>query len=100
MIGRGILKNPFLAHDIRASQLLPALRSDIPHELGDRLRFAIQRYAILNQDKAANSGFIPNRVKHWVGMVRDISDSVPRQILSAVKHARTAPELLEMIQES
>ncbi len=100
MIGRGILKNPFLAHDIRASRLLPALRSDIPNELADRLRFAIQRYAILNQDQAANSGFIPNRVKHWVGMVRDISDSVPRQILTAVKHARTAPELLEMIQET
>lgn len=99
MIGRGILKNPFLAHDIRASRLLPALRSDIPDSLSDRLRLAIERYAILNQDKAANSGFVPNRVKHWVQMVRDISDAVPRQILTAVKHARTAPELLALIQE-
>ena len=99
MIGRGILKNPFLAHDIRASRLQPALHSDIPDALADRLRFAIQRYALLNQDRAANAGFIPNRVKHWVGMVRDISDTVPRQILTVVKHARTAPELLEMIKE-
>jgi len=98
MIGRGILKNPFLAHDIRASRSLPPLRTDIPDSLSDRLRLAIQRYAHLNQDKAANSGFIPNRVKHWVGMVRDISDTVPRQIITAVKHARTAPELLEMIE--
>jgi tRNA-dihydrouridine synthase C len=97
MIGRGILKNPFLAHDIRTSQGLPRLRSDIPETLADRLKLAIQRYAILNQDKAANSGFVPNRVKHWVGMVKDISDDVPRQILTAVKHARTTPELLEMI---
>ena len=100
MIGRGILKNPFLAHDIRASQLLPALRSDIPDSLADRLRFAIQRYAILTQDQAANTGFVPNRVKHWVKMVRDISDTVPRQILSAVKQARTASELVALIEES
>jgi tRNA-dihydrouridine synthase C len=98
MIGRGILKNPFLAHDIRAAHLLPALRSDIPESLEDRLRFAIERYTILNDGKAANSGFVPNRVKHWIGMVQDISDTVPRDILSAVKHARTAPELLAMIQ--
>jgi len=99
MIGRGILKNPFLAHDIRASRSLPALRSDIPDSLADRLRLAIQRYAILNQDKAANSGFIPNRVKYWVEMIRNISDAVPRQILTAAKHARTTHELMEMIQE-
>jgi tRNA-dihydrouridine synthase C len=99
MIGRGILKNPFLAHDIRASRSLLALRSDIPDSLADRLRFAIQRYALLNEGKAANSGFVPNRVKHWVRMVQDISDTVPRQILSAVKNARTSPELLAMIQE-
>ena len=99
MIGRGILKNPFLAHDIRALRLLPALRTDIPDSLSDRLRLAIQRYAILTQDQAANTGFVPNRVKHWVGMVRDISDTVPRQILTAVKHARTAPELLALIQD-
>ena len=97
MIGRGILKNPFLAHDIRASQSLLALRSDIPAELSDRLRLAIQRYTLLTQDKV-QSGFVPNRVKQWVGMVRDISDEVPRQILTAVKHARNASELLEMIE--
>lgn len=100
MIGRGILKNPFLAHDIRASQSLPTLRSDIPDSLEDKLRLAIQRYALLTQHKV-DSGFVPNRVKQWVGMVRDISDTkeiVPRQILTAVKQARTAPELLEMIQ--
>ena len=96
MIGRGILKNPFLAHDIRASQGLPALRSDIPASLEDRLRLAIQRYALLTQDKV-QSGFVPNRVKQWVGMVREISGDVPRQIITAVKHARNAPELLEMI---
>ena len=50
-------------------------------------------------DKAANSGFMPNRVKYWVEMVRDISDDVPRQILTAVKHTRTTTELMEMIQE-
>jgi hypothetical protein len=61
---------------------------------------AIQRYTVLTQDKAANSGFVPNRVKHWVGMVRDLSDTVPRDILTAVKNARTASELLEMIQDS
>jgi tRNA-dihydrouridine synthase C len=99
MIGRGILKNPFLAHDIRASRFLPSLRADIPNVLSDRLRLAIQRYAILTQDKAANSGFIPNRVKHWVGIVRDISDEVPREIITAVKHARTTSELLEMIDQ-
>lgn len=97
MIGRGILKNPFLAHDIRASLSKPALRTDIPEQLSDRLRIAIQRYSILNQGKAANTGFIPNRVKHWIEMVRDISDVVPREIISAVKHARTTSELLEMI---
>ena len=96
MIGRGILKNPFLAHDIRALRSLPALRSDIPDLFEDRLRLAIRRYAILTGDKV-ESGFVPNRVKQWVGMVRDLSDTVPRQILNAVKHARTAPELLEMI---
>ena len=96
MIGRGILKNPFLAHDIRAIQGLPALRTDIPDSLEDRLKLAIQRYALLIQNKV-QSGFVPNRVKQWVGMVKDISDTVPRQITMAVKHARTAPELLEMI---
>jgi tRNA-dihydrouridine synthase C len=99
MIGRGILKNPFLAHDIRASRLLPLLRKDIPHSLSDRLRLGIERYAWLTQDRAANAGFIPNRVKQWIGMVRDISDAVPRQVLSAVKHARTTSELLTLIQE-
>ena len=100
MIGRGILKNPFLAHDIRASLGKPSLRSDIPDLLADRLKLAIERYAILNQSKAANSGFVPNRVKHWIGMVRDISDEVPRQILTAIKNARNTSELLEMIQEA
>ena len=97
MIGRGILKNPFLAHDIRALQSLPALRSDIPESLTDRLRLAIQRYAILAQGKV-QAGFVPNRVKQWVRMVQDISDTVPREILTAVKHARSAPELLDLIQ--
>jgi tRNA-dihydrouridine synthase C len=99
MIGRGILKNPFLGHDIRASRSLPALRRDIPALLSDRLRLGIERYAALTRDQAANSGFIPSRVKQWVGMVRDISDAVPRQVLSAVKHARTTSELLTLIQE-
>lgn len=99
MIGRGILKDPFLAHDIRASRSLPALRTDIPVHLPDRLRFGIERYAVLTQDQAANSGFIPSRVKQWIGMVRDISDTVPRQVLTAVKRARTTSELLELIQE-
>jgi tRNA-dihydrouridine synthase C len=99
MIGRGILKDPFLAHDIRASQGLPALRTDIPALLPDRLRLGIERYAVLTQDQAANSGFIPSRVKQWIGMVRDISDTVPRQVLTAVKRARTTSELLELIQE-
>jgi tRNA-dihydrouridine synthase C len=98
MIGRGILKNPFLAHDIRVMLARPALRSDIPDLLSDRLKLAIQRYTVLTEGRAANSGFVPNRVKHWVKMVSDISDEVPRQILTAVKHARTASELLEMIQ--
>jgi tRNA-dihydrouridine synthase C len=100
MIGRGILKNPFLAHDIRASWSKPSLRADLPQLLSDRLRLAIQRYSVLTQDQAANPGFTPNRVKYWVGMVRDISDSVPRQIINAVKHARTTSELLEMIEET
>lgn len=99
MIGRGILKDPFLAHDIRASRSLPALRTDIPALLPDRLRLGIERYAILTRDQAANSGFIPSRVKQWIGMVRDISDTVPRQVLTAVKRARTTSELLELIQE-
>jgi tRNA-dihydrouridine synthase C len=99
MIGRGILKDPFLAHDIRASRALPPIRTDIPAQLPDRLRLGIERYAILTQDQAANSGFIPSRVKQWVGMVRDISDAVPRQVLTAVKRARTTSELLELIQE-
>ncbi len=97
MIGRGILNNPFLAHDIRASQSLKTLRSDIPDSLSDRLRFAIQRYAILTQSKV-ESGFVPNRVKQWVGMVKDVSDTVPREILSAVKNARSTPELLNLMQ--
>lgn len=99
MIGRGILKDPFLAHDIRASRSLPALRTDIPALLPDRLRLGIERYAVLTRDQAANSGFIPSRVKQWIGMVRDISDTVPRQVLTAVKRARTTSELLELIQE-
>lgn len=99
MIGRGILKNPFLAHDIRASRSLPALRTDIPELHSDRLRMGIERYAILTRDQAANTGFIPSRVKQWIGMVRDISDEVPRQVLTAVKQARTTPELLTLIQE-
>jgi tRNA-dihydrouridine synthase C len=99
MIGRGILKNPFLAHDIRASRSLPLLRKDIPSSLPDRLRLGIERYATLTRDRAANTGFIPSRVKQWVSMVRDISDVVPRQVLSAVKHARTTSELLTLIQE-
>jgi len=99
MIGRGILKNPFLAHDIRASRSCPALRTGIPSQLPDRLRLGIERYAALTRDQAANSGFIPSRVKQWIGMVRDISDEVPRQVLTAVKHARTTSELLTLIQE-
>ena len=99
MIGRGILKNPFLAHDIRASKGLPALRADIPPQTPDRLMLGIERYAALTQDQAANSGFIPSRVKQWVGMVRDISDSAPRQLLKAVKQARTTSELLTLLQE-
>jgi len=98
MIGRGILKNPFLAHDIRASRPLPALRQDIPTRTPDRLMLGIERYAKLTQDQAANSGFIPSRVKQWAGMVRDISDEAPRQLLKAVKHARTTSELLTMLQ--
>ncbi len=97
MIGRGILKNPFLAHDIRASLSLPSVRTDIPAQPSDRLRLAIARYATLMQDRAANSGFIPSRVRQWVSMVRDISDEVPRQVRSAVKQARTTSELLELI---
>ena len=99
MIGRGILKNPFLAHDIRALLSLPIRRTDIPSESADRLRLAVERYALLTQDQAANSGFIPSRVKQWIGMVRDISDNVPRQVLAAAKHARTTSELLTLIQE-
>ncbi len=99
MIGRGILKNPFLAHDIRVSRSLPRLRQDVPISHNDRLLLAIERYAWLTQDRAANAGFIPSRVKQWVGMVRDISDAVPRQVIHAVKHARTTSELLTLIQE-
>jgi tRNA-dihydrouridine synthase C len=99
MIGRGILQNPFLAHDIRASRSLSMLRLDVPSLLSDRLRLGIERYAALSQDHAASSGEIPSRVKQWVSIVRDISDSVPRQVLSAVKHARTTSELLTLIQE-
>lgn len=99
MIGRGILKNPFLAHDVRASRSLPLLRTDIPAQLPDRLRLGIERYATLTREKAANSGFIPSRVKQWIGMVRDISDTVPRQVSSAVKHARTTSELLALLQK-
>lgn len=98
MIGRGILKNPFLAHDVRALYALPALRTDIPSELSDRLRLGIETYAALTRDQAANAGFIPSRVKQWVGMVRDISDTVPREVLTAVKHARTTSDLLALIQ--
>lgn len=98
MIGRGILKNPFLAHDIRAFYSLPALRADIPSELSERLRLGIETYAAITRDQAANSGFIPSRVKQWVGMVRDISDTVPRDVLTAVKHARTTSDLLSLIQ--
>ena len=100
MIGRGILNNPFFAHDIRAAQGLPATRTGIPRELPDRLRLAIERYAALTRDQAANAGFIPSRVKQWVGMVRDISDAVPRRLTTAVKQARTTAELLELIQET
>ena len=99
MIGRGILNNPFLAHDIRTSRSLPVLRMDIPSLLPDRIRLGIERYAALTRDQAANSGFIPSRVKQWIGMVRDISDAVPRQVLTAVKRARTTSELLMLIRE-
>lgn len=99
MIGRGVLNNPFLAHDVRAARSLPALRTDIPSLLPDRIRLGIERYIALTGDQAANSGFIPSRVKQWIGMVRDISDAVPRQVLTAVKHARTTAELLTLIQE-
>ncbi len=97
MIGRGILKNPFLAHDIRQSLKLPILRADVPLNHSDRLRMGIERYVQLIQDQADNAGFIPSRVKQWVGMVRDISDEVPRPVLMAVKNARTAGELLQMV---
>jgi tRNA-dihydrouridine synthase C len=99
MIGRGILNNPFLAHDVRAALSLPLLRDDIPSHLPDRLRVGIERYAMLTRDRAANEGFIPSRVKQWIGMVRDISEEVPRQVLSAVKRARTTSELLTLIQD-
>jgi tRNA-dihydrouridine synthase C len=99
MIGRGILNNPFLAHDVRAALSLPLLRNNIPSYLPDRLRVGIERYAMLTRDRAANEGFIPSRVKQWIGMVRDISEEVPRQVLSAVKRARTTSELLTFIQE-
>ncbi len=98
MVGRGILKNPFLAHDIRASMALPALRTDLPAELSDRLRLAIARYATLTDSQSANSGFIPSRVKQWIGIVRDFSGEIPRPILSAVKQARSTSELLALIQ--
>jgi len=62
------------------------------------LRMGIERYAALIRDHADNAGFIPSRVKQWVGMVRDISDEVPRQVLLAVKNARTTGELLERLQ--
>jgi len=97
MIGRGILKNPFLAHEIRAARTQTPQPVAIPLDLNDRLRFAIARYAALTQDQAENSGFIPSRVKQWMNMVRGISDSVPRQILCAVKQARTTSELLNLI---
>ncbi len=105
MIGRGILNNPFLAHDIRAKLSLPLLHpllhpllyENIPSELPDRLRIAIESYAKLTENRAANAGFIPSRVKQWIGMVRDISDTVPHQVLNAVKHARTTSELLTLI---
>lgn len=100
MIGRGILKDPFLAHDIRASLSLGILRTDIPEQLTDRLRLGIERYVSLTHAQAANSGFIPNRVKQWVGMVRDISDHVPKQVLNAAKRARTTSQLLELIQKN
>ena len=99
MIGRGILKDPFLAHDVRAALTLSPLRADIPTELSDRLRLGIERYVALTKAQAANSGFIPNRVKQWVGMVRDISDEVSKQVLTAAKRARTTSELLELIQK-
>ncbi|MBC7385280.1 MAG: tRNA-dihydrouridine synthase family protein [Cryobacterium sp.] len=100
MIGRGILKNPFLAHDVRASRALHALREDIPLQLDDRLRISIERYAAITDDQAANAGFVPSRVKQWIRMVRDISDSVPHQVLTAVKKARTTSELLNLMHGS
>ncbi len=100
MIGRGILQDPFLAHDVRASFSLPALRTDVPALLSDRLRFGIERYAVLTQNHAANSGFIPSRVKQWIRIVREFSDAVPRHVLTAVKQARTTSELLALIQEA
>lgn len=100
MIGRGILKDPFLAHDIRASMGLPAVREDVPTQLTDRLRLGIERDAILTREQADNSGFISSRVKQWVSMVKEISEEVPRQVLTAVKRARTTSELLAMIQDS
>jgi tRNA-dihydrouridine synthase C len=98
MVGRGILNNPFLAHDIRAALSLPSLRTDIPYLASERIRLGVERYITLTEDRAANSGFIPSRVKQWIRMVRDISDAVPHQVLSAVKHARTTSELLAMVQ--
>ena len=98
--------NPFLAHDIRESPLLrfqaliPLSQLHIPSALPNRLRLAIERYALLTGDQAANSGFIPSRVKQWIGMVRDISDKVPRDVIAAVKHARTTTELLERIEKN
>ncbi len=100
MIGRGILKDPFLAHDIRAHLGLSSQRDAFPTQLPERLVLGIERYAALTQDQADNAGFIPSRVKQWIGMVRDISENVPRQVLTAVKHARTTSELLTLMREA
>jgi len=112
MVGRGVLLDPwigkrfsgFLSHQRLEKSAAP---DDSGTVLGGMLQ-AIRRFIEIAEPFSQNSGYVPSRVKQWLGIVDHLHQTLgqtldpplgpqrlPASFRNAIARARSTPELLE-----
>ena len=102
MVGRGALLDPFIGQKF-SQHLGIATRPGVlkfpdsgrEHE---GLLAAIRRFIEIAEPHAQNSGYVPSRIKQWIGAIRAIDEQkIPRFLMTAVGRARTSDEILAIL---
>lgn len=112
MLGRGAMRDPYLANRIKSSWLQNNIQKpqlplpQIPTSEAHGLFNAILRFTQIAESIAQNSGYVPNRIKQWLKYIQSIESHfecyqltpvVSKPLISKVTHAKSTAQILDIL---